>query len=120
MALLKRTQEKFNTPSVKLKRLLESKHITIELRNEKGQKTWRNQYWNRWAYRLTRQRTRLRERRPYLRMPLRMAAEQHGVLQNRAAMQQQSSLLKQKSEYSGILLKQLRQHLHQPPTHPPP
>jgi hypothetical protein len=42
-----------------------------------------------------------------------MAAEQHGVLQNRAAMQQQSFLLKQKSEYSGILLKQLRQYLQQ-------
>jgi len=62
---------------------------------------------------LTRQRTRLREWRPYLRMPLRMAAEQHGVLQNREAMQQRSFLLKQKSEYSGILLKQLRQYLQQ-------
>jgi hypothetical protein len=42
-----------------------------------------------------------------------MAAEQHGVLQNREAMQQQSFLLKQKSEYSGILLKQLRHYLQQ-------
>jgi len=42
-----------------------------------------------------------------------MAAEQHGVLQNRAAMQQQSFLLKQESEYSGILLKQLLQYLQQ-------
>jgi ElaB/YqjD/DUF883 family membrane-anchored ribosome-binding protein len=32
-------QEKFNTPSVRLKRLLESKRITIELRNEKGQES---------------------------------------------------------------------------------
>jgi ElaB/YqjD/DUF883 family membrane-anchored ribosome-binding protein len=39
MALLKRTQEKFNTPSARLKRLLESKRITIELRNEKGQES---------------------------------------------------------------------------------
>ena len=42
-----------------------------------------------------------------------MAAEQHGVLQNKAAMPQQSFLLKQKSEYNGILLKQLRQYLRQ-------
>jgi hypothetical protein len=42
-----------------------------------------------------------------------MAAEQHGVLQNSAAMQQHSFLLKQKNEYSGILLKQLRQYLQQ-------
>jgi hypothetical protein len=42
-----------------------------------------------------------------------MAAEQHGVLQNGAAMRQQSFLLKQESEYSGILLKQLRQYLQQ-------
>ena len=48
-----------------------------------------------------------------LRMRLRMAVKQHGVLQNRAAMQQQSFLLKQESEYSGILLKQLRQYLQQ-------
>jgi ElaB/YqjD/DUF883 family membrane-anchored ribosome-binding protein len=39
MALLKRTQEKFNTPSVRLKRLLECKRITIELRDEKGQES---------------------------------------------------------------------------------
>jgi ElaB/YqjD/DUF883 family membrane-anchored ribosome-binding protein len=32
-------QEKFNTPSVRLKRLLERKRITIELRNEKGQES---------------------------------------------------------------------------------
>ena len=62
---------------------------------------------------MTRQRARLRERHPSLRMPLRMAAEQHGVLQNTAAMQQQSFLLKQESEYSGILLKQLLQYLQQ-------
>jgi len=62
---------------------------------------------------LTRQRVKLRERRPSLRMRLRMAVEQHGVLQNRAAMQQQSFLLKQESEYSGILLKQLWQYLQQ-------
>jgi hypothetical protein len=42
-----------------------------------------------------------------------MAAEQHGVLQNREAMPQQSFLLTQKSEYNGILLKQLRQRLRQ-------
>jgi hypothetical protein len=42
-----------------------------------------------------------------------MAVEQHGWLQNMAAMQQQSFLLKQESEYSGILLKQLRQYLQQ-------
>jgi hypothetical protein len=40
-----------------------------------------------------------------------MAAEQHGVLQNRAAMPRQSLLLTQKSEYNGTLLKLLRQHL---------
>jgi len=62
---------------------------------------------------LTRQRVKLRERRPSLRMRLRMAAEQHGVLQNRAAMQRQSFLRKQESEYSGILLKQLLQYLQQ-------
>jgi ElaB/YqjD/DUF883 family membrane-anchored ribosome-binding protein len=39
MALLKRTPEKFNMPSAKLKRLLERKRITIELRNEKGQES---------------------------------------------------------------------------------
>jgi ElaB/YqjD/DUF883 family membrane-anchored ribosome-binding protein len=39
MAWLKRTQEKFNTPSVRLKRLLECKRITIELRDEKGQES---------------------------------------------------------------------------------
>ena len=31
--------EKFNTPSVRSKRLSESKRITIELRNEKGQES---------------------------------------------------------------------------------
>jgi hypothetical protein len=39
MALLKRTPEKFNTSSARLKRLLESKRITIELRDEKRQES---------------------------------------------------------------------------------
>jgi hypothetical protein len=42
-----------------------------------------------------------------------MAAKQHGVLQNRAAMQQQSFSPTQKSEYNGIRLKQSRQHSRQ-------
>jgi ElaB/YqjD/DUF883 family membrane-anchored ribosome-binding protein len=39
MALLKRMPEKFKTSSARLKRLLESKRITIELRDEKGQES---------------------------------------------------------------------------------
>jgi ElaB/YqjD/DUF883 family membrane-anchored ribosome-binding protein len=39
MAELKRMPEKFNTPSVRSKRLSESKRITIKLRNEKGQES---------------------------------------------------------------------------------
>jgi hypothetical protein len=42
-----------------------------------------------------------------------MAAERHGVLQNRAVVPQQSFLLKQESEYSAFLLRQSRQHLRQ-------
>jgi hypothetical protein len=103
--------EKFNTPSARLKRLSESKRITIELRDEKGQESMAQSVLEQMGVQIDETARKASRAASAVRMRLRMAAKQHGVLQNRAAMQQQSFLLTQKSEYNGILLKQLRQHL---------